>query len=93
MLLLLFHVFLENYCYICNSTDLLTHLCRKGKVDSTEFSKMHNMPDLRNSYLQYDNAECLPCVLHAMPDYFNLMNATLRTCINSRNACIRITIG
>ena len=73
---------LENYCYICNSTDLLTHLCRKRKVDSTEFSKMHNMSDLRNSYLQYDNAECLPCVLHAMPDYFNLMNATLRTCIN-----------
>ena len=46
------------------------------------------MPDLRNSYLQYDNAECLPCVLYAMPDYFNLMNAILRTCINSRNACI-----
>ena len=46
------------------------------------------MPDLRNSYLQCTNAECLPCVLHAMPDYFNLMNAILRTCINSRNACI-----
>ena len=86
-------MFLENYCYICNSTDLLTHLCRKGKVDSTEFSKMHNMPDLRNSYLQYNNDECLPCVLYAMPDYFNLMNAILRTCIKSRSACIRITIG
>ena len=84
---------LENYCHICNSTDLLTQLCRKGKVVSTEFSKMHTMPDLRNSYLQYDNAEWLPCVLYVMPDYFNLMNATLRTCIKSRNACIRITIG
>ena len=67
MLLFLFHVFLENYFYICNSTDLFRHLCRKGKVDSTEFSKMHNMPDLRNSYLQCDNAECLPCSLcHAL---------------------------
>ena len=54
---------------------------------------LFHMPDLRNSYLQCDNAECLPCVLHAMPDYFNLMNASLRTCIKSRNACIRITIG
>ena len=93
MPLLLFHVFLEIYCHICNSTDLLTHLCRKRKVDSTEFSKMHNMPHLHNSYLQYDNAECLPCVLYAMPNYFNLMKASLRTCIKSRNACIRITIG
>ena len=68
MLLLLFYVFLENYCYICNSTDHLTLLCRKRKVDNTEFSKMHIMHDLRNSYLQCDNAECLPCVLYAMHD-------------------------
>ena len=92
MLLLLFHVLLENYCHICNSTDLLTQLCRKGKVDSTEFSKMHNMPYLSNSYLQYNIARCLPCVLNAMPAYFNMMNASVSTCINSRNACIRITI-
>ena len=93
MLLLLFHLLLENYCHICNSTDLLTQLCRKGKVDSTEFSEMHNMPDLHNSYQQYDNVECLPCVLNVMHAYFNMMNASLSTCINSRNACIRITIG
>ena len=86
-------MFLENYCYIYNSTDLLTHLCRKGKVDSTEFSKIHIMPNLLNSYLQSDNVECLPCVLNAMLDYFTFMNATLRTCINSGNACIRIRIG
>ena len=61
---------LENYCHICNSTDLLTQLCRKGKVDSTEFSEMHNMYDLHNSYLQYDNAKCLPCVLNVMPCLF-----------------------
>ena len=93
MLLLLFHVFLENYCYICNSTDLLTHLCRKGKVDGTGFSKMHNMSDLLNSYMQCVNVECLSYVLYAMPDYFNMMNASLSTCIKSRNTCIRITIG
>ena len=76
MLLLLFHVLLENYCHICNSTDLLTQLCRKSKVDSTEFSEMHNMPDLHNSYQQCDNVECLPCVLNVMPAYFNMMNAS-----------------
>ena len=77
MLLLLFHVLLENYCHISNSTNLLTQLCRKGKVDSTEFSEMHNMPDLHNSYLQYDNVKCLPCVLNVMSAYFNIMNASL----------------
>ena len=66
---------LENYFHICNSTDLLTQLCRKGKVDSTEFSEMHNMPDLHNSYLQCYNAKCLPCVLNVMPAYFSMINA------------------
>ena len=54
---------LENYYHICNSTDLLTQFCRKGKVDSTEFSEMQNMSDLRNSYLQFDNVECFHACL------------------------------
>ena len=93
MRLLLFPVISENYCHICNSIDLLTQLCRKGKVDSTEFSEIHNMLNLHNSYLQYDNVECLPCVLNVISAYFNILNASHSTYINFRNTCIRITIG
>ena len=50
---------------------------------------MHNMPKLHNSYLQCYNAECMPCVLNAKLAYFNVMNASLSTCINHRKSMIK----
>ena len=71
---------------ICKSTCYLLHLCILVKVESTEFSKM---PNLHISYLQCQNAQCMPFILINMFAYLNIMNASLRTCINHRKSMFK----
>ena len=67
----------------------MLHLCILVKVESTEFYKMHNMPNLHISYLQCHNVECMPCILINMLAYLNVMNASLSTCINHRKGMFK----
>ena len=54
------------------------------KVESTEFSEMHNMSILLNPYLCEIMINIMPCVLNIMFACNNAMNASLSTCINHR---------
>ncbi|KAL8119364.1 hypothetical protein AgCh_016764 [Apium graveolens] len=59
-------------CGICNSTNYLTHLCKKGVSKPTEGTCKYNEADLDDPYSFCDKFNCIPCNLKVMKNCHKL---------------------
>ena len=69
-------------CNNCGSTEHLTHVCKKGKVESKDVSNVNNMFAMPSSHKPCGKSDCMFCAFNIMSAYFNLMNASSVTNTN-----------
>ena len=77
---------LEKFAMNCDSSNHLTHMCKKPKnKDKNEFKLGHQIPVLEKAYPLCDNFDCMPCKMNVIASYFNMKNKFVKGCI-SKNA-------